>query len=212
MHEKLSTIVILLLLILYNRLHYTNTACIIEHSVKSIPLLSPHNLIQSLENLFKEQGEILVYKPEFQTNPKYQTILINLIFYFNLFQLPYFALTLLNSNEDILNEVMFDMQKVINQSKEGKSTSIFKISTIKRLETIYTKKPTYNAHACPFNKHETLVNKQFSRDDTLMSKQFNRDDTLVSNNYNRNDTLMSKQTLNRNDTLTSIIIKSIIIL
>ena len=131
-----------------------------QNTVKSVNLLSPHNLIDSLEKLFEEYGEIIIYKPDFHNNEKFECLLINMVYYFNLYQLPFFTLTILNNNETILNNIVNDIKDVFLVSKDEKaSSSIYKISTLKNLEkmdTLYSKKQTLNSKQT-LNKMDTLM-------------------------------------------------------
>ena len=136
-------------------MHYTDKSLKLNE-VKYVNFYSPIYLKQSLENLFKEQGDFIIYKPDFYKNEKCQDLLVNLLFYFNLLQLPYSPLILFTHNNDFLNETANNMKMVFTQAKEGKRTSIYRISTIERIDT------------CNYNN--MMKNQTMNKQDTLMSK------------------------------------------
>ena len=148
------------------RLHYTTETAGSVNSIETAILLSPLNLKFQLEELFKTEGEICIYKPDFYKQDKNKPLIVNLVFYFNLFQLPFFPLALISDNPDTVNIIVTDMLQLAYQAKQGKIASIHKLSTIRRLDTmtnLLNKKQT-------LNKQDTLT----SLNDSLMSTTMNQ--------------------------------------
>ncbi len=168
LHENLPAIVIFLLtltlIILYSyslitlllyRLYYIRENTSKLNNIKSVNLFSPHHLILRIDEIFAEEGELFIFKPTFHKCEKYEDVLINLIFYFNLLQLPCFPMTLITNNEFLLKEIVNDMDEFCSLGHDGKLQSLHKLSTIRRLDTIHsfmTKKQT-------LNKADTLMSK-----------------------------------------------------
>ena len=123
--------------------------------LKEIKFLSPMNLVEKIDNIIKEKGEIFFYKEN-----EWEEVFFNIIFYFKLFDLPTCVLYVQNNMskfEKIKNGLKENKKRKLAQEKE-KEKKNQKIFFFQKLNLNSKAKQSENNTDISFDKNNSNSN------------------------------------------------------
>lgn len=142
-------------------------------NVEIINLISPVKLTSEIDNIIKEKGDKYFFISEYHNHPQHREIFWNILFYFQLFNLPTVVMTLqqdLTKLRAAVDEMKFNMEMIRKQSSYGVLHTQQSFGALKTINTEYGSNESDNDssdHTSPTasynNNEKVLQNKMYKR-------------------------------------------------
>ena len=163
---------------------------------KSFKLMHPLKLIEELDLLINEEGELFFYKKfEGDKLHKFKDLYLSIIFYFQLFDLPLFVLyTPKSGGNTIINEIneeirLNKLRKVINNEKKKNKRDISpdRASKSKSPDKLSDKKSYISGDYTDVSHKSTLSNISELESEIWKYIQNNLNNEIIDNKVNNNE-------------------------
>ena len=159
---------------------------------QSFKLMHPQKLIEEVDKIINEEGEILFYKKLEENKLKYMDLYLSMIFYFELFDLPLLVLyTPKNKGNNIINEfnekIQLNKIRKLNKKEKSQKKSISPDRVSRSPDKSLDKKSYISGDYTDVSRKSSLSNINELEKEIWKNIQNNLNNEIVDNKVNNTE-------------------------